>query len=199
MYKVESGNRKCLFIIEMPTTADSGTLRSVYHGLFTLLLMGPPLCTQLTVPDWCVDQATVIRGAGLSWDNMAVYGLLSLVAAAALFIAFCNLSRTKYQEWGVRQATNQTGRIHKSETNRLRSAVSKRDGKLTNAESLISTLAVHYSHALISVLFLTAFAVLAAGLLSGLPTFVYGHPPSTDGTVATLACRQSFRRSSWRS
>ena len=46
-----------------------------------------------------VDHVTIIRGVGFTLENAAGYGLLSLVTATALFIAFRNLSKTKLQEY----------------------------------------------------------------------------------------------------
>jgi hypothetical protein len=107
------------------------------------------------------DHATIIRGAKFSFENIVGYGLLASVTATALFIAYRNLSRTKLQE------------MHMGEAKKLRSAGTRKGQNLDCHEVLIRTVAISYSHFLVSGLFLGIFPVLAAGLLSGLPGFVY--------------------------
>ena len=64
-------------------------------------------------------------------------------------------------------------RMHMGEAKKLRSAGTRKGQKFDHHEGLIKSVAVSYSHFLVSGLFLGIFSVLAAGLLSGLPTFVY--------------------------
>lgn len=107
-----------------------------------------------------VDHAIVIRGTGLSVESVTSYGLISLLAIVALWVSFRNLARTKLQQ------------MYMMESAKLKSVPTKKgQADMDYVQSSLRSSAMFYSMSLISMLFLTAFVLLAAGLLASLPTF----------------------------